>query len=396
MLLMDLDHFKEFNDSLGHAAGDELLRKVTRRIIKTVPDDAHVSRIGGDEFVILVPGVVDDEARSLGERLVRALSQPYRFDDMLFHSSASIGISLAPAHGRDRSTLLRRADIAMYRAKQQRTAIELFEDAHEQLSRDHVALAAALRRGVGLGELQVHYQPKCRLYSGEVRAVEALVRWQHPAYGLLMPDVFLPIGERYGLMREITGAVLDQALRDVSSWQRAGFDLTVGVNLCGADLLDTAFPGEVATQLARYDVDPSRLQFEVTETIVMVDPERILETLKRIRDLGISLALDDYGTGHSSLAYLKRLPIGELKIDRSFVQEMTADPRDAVIVRSTIDLAHNLGIEVTAEGIEDASHWEQLAAAGCDIGQGYYLSRPLDAAQLVDWLGEHSSSRAAA
>ncbi len=259
-------------------------------------------------------------------------------------------------------------------------ACELFDTEQEQISRENITLAGELRRGIDHGELVLYYQPKARISDGAVNSVEALVRWEHPTRGLLMPDAFLPFAERYGLMRQITSAVLDLAL---SQQERRGalegIELTVAVNLCGADLLDGDFPQEVAALLERYQTPHGLLQFEITENIVMAEPERVLETLARLNALGITFALDDYGTGHSSLAYLKRLPITELKIDRSFVWEMTSVDADSVIVRSTIELAHNLGVLVVAEGVETREHWEQLAGYGCDTAQGYYLSRPVPA-----------------
>jgi EAL domain-containing protein (putative c-di-GMP-specific phosphodiesterase class I) len=242
----------------------------------------------------------------------------------------------------------------------------------------------------------MHYQPKARIDGGGVSGVEALVRWQHPLRGLLPPDSFLPMAQRYGLMRQITEAVLEEVLTQEAKWRADGIDLTVAVNLCGADLLDGDFPLEVAAVLDRHNTPRGRLQFEITENIVMAEPERVLNTLSQLGALGITFALDDYGTGYSSLAYLKRLPISELKIDRSFVWEMTEVDADSVIVRSTIELAHNLGVEVVAEGVETSRHWDLLSGFGCDTAQGYFLSKPLPADELVAWLGQPVGLRPAA
>jgi diguanylate cyclase (GGDEF)-like protein len=304
LLLMDLDHFKEFNDSLGHAAGDRLLQEVAARLPRVLPEDSYVARIGGDE--------AHEAAVAIGQ----VLSIPMQLSGISCHTAASIGIALAPEHGDDRTTLLRRADIAMYRAKQRSTGIELFELEHEQLSRDHIKLAGELRHAIDNDELVLHYQPKAQLKDGRVGCVEALVRWQHPSRGLLPPDAFLPFGERYGLMRQITRSVLELALRQQLAWREGGINVMVAVNLSGADLLDPGFPAEVAALLRQYGTPVGQLQFEITENTVMAEPERVLDTLSRLGELGITFALDDYGTGRSSLAYLKRLPVNELKNDR--------------------------------------------------------------------------------
>lgn len=388
LLLMDLDHFKEFNDSLGHGAGDELLEEVSARLSACTAPGSFIARLGGDEFVILLPaGSGGREARAAALEVGRALAVPMELAGLVCHASASIGIAVAPGHGRDRTTLLRRADIAMYRAKRDSTAVELFDDDHDGPSRGHLELAGELRRAIEQGELVLHYQPKASLDGGAVDCVEALVRWQHPRRGLLAPDTFLPIAERHGLMRRITFVVVESALGQQAAWRADGIDLTVAVNLAGADLLDTRFPQEVADLLERFATPRGALQFEITENTVMIDPERVLATLARLGTLGITFALDDYGTGRSSLTYLKRLPVSELKIDRSFVMDMSSANDNAVIVRSTIELARNLGMRVVAEGVETGEHWRQLAEYGCDTAQGFYLSRPLPADELTTWLG---------
>jgi len=388
LLLMDLDRFKEFNDSLGHGAGDQLLQAVGERLSSGLVPGASVARLGGDEFVVLLPPGTDGvDAKVEAAAIQRALAVPVELDGILCHASASIGIAVIPDHGDDRTTLLRRADIAMYRAKHRGTGIELFDDQHDEISRGDIELAGELRSAIQRGELVLYYQPKANLEGGAVDCVEALVRWQHPRLGLLPPDAFLPIGERHGLMRQITRAVVESALRQQAAWRASGLQLAVAVNLSGADLLDARFPDEVAGLLRRFGTPAGSLQFEITENAVMIDPARVLETLGQLGDLGITFALDDYGTGHSSLTYLKRLPVSELKIDRSFVMEMTSANDNAVIVRSTIDLARNLGMRVVAEGVETSEHWDQLAEYGCDTAQGYFLSRPLPAEELTTWLG---------
>ena len=387
LLLLDLDHFKEFNDSLGHGAGDDLLSEVARRLRACVPAATFIARLGGDEFVVLLPdGSGEQQAADAAHAVQQALAEPVELAGLACHASASVGIAVAPEHGLDRTTLLRRADIAMYRAKHGATAVELFDDVEDDASRGHLELAGELRHALAHDELVLHYQPKAHLASGAVDCVEALVRWQHPRLGLLAPDAFLPVAERHGLMRRVTAVVLEQALRQQADWRRRGIDLTVAVNLAAADLLDVRFPEEVAALLERIGTPRGALQLEITENTVMVDPERVLATLARLGDLGVTFALDDYGTGHSSLTYLKRLPVRELKIDRSFVTDLAAAHDNAVIVRSTIGLARSLGMRVVAEGVESAEDWQQLSEFGCDVAQGFYLGRPMPAGELAAWL----------
>jgi diguanylate cyclase len=295
-------------------------------------------------------------------------------------------VALAPQHGRARAELLRHADVAMYRAKQRGTGVELYTPEGDVHTRDRLQLANDLRRALDVDELVLHFQPKCDLATGQVSGVEALARWQHPERGLLYPDAFIELAEQHGLMRPLTLNVLAMAARQRRAWSRAGFELSVAVNVSAANLLDARFPTDVAELLERHEVPAGGLQLEITENTIMVDPGRALDVLARLGELGISFALDDFGTGYSSLAYLKRLPVDELKIDKSFVMDMTTDADDATIVRSTVELARNLGLRVVAEGVETAEHWRELSRFGCHTAQGYYLSRPLPAGQLTHWL----------
>jgi len=396
LLLMDLNHFKELNDSLGHAAGDELLRTVAERLQTNLPPGALLARIGGDEFVVLLTGLSDPSlADTLTRTTLDAVARPAYVGGVLCHTAASVGIAMIPEHGDEVSTLMRRADIAMYRAKHNGTGVETFDERLEQLSRDHIELAGELQRGIEQSELVLHYQPKANLRDGSIECLEALVRWDHPQHGLLSPDDFLPFAERYGLMRQVTRSVLTTALAQQEQWREDGLDIPIAVNLSSADLIDESLPGEVATLMQRYGTPRGRLQFEITENTVMVDPERVIHSLRQIGDFHITFALDDFGTGRASLAYLKRLPVSELKIDRSFVSEMTSDHSDAVIVQSTITLAHNLGMKVVAEGVETDEHWQLLTAQGCDTAQGFFLSRPLPAAEIAPWLRARAPGRRA-
>jgi len=386
VLLVDLDRFKEINDAIGHHVGDELLRQLAERLRLALPDAPVLARLGGDEFVVVVaaPGVADAEQRA--RAVMDLLDEPFALGGVLIHSRASIGVAVAPEHGADSATVLRHADVAMYRAKASGGGVCSYTAESDEFTLERVVLAGELRAALDGEELVLHYQPQADARTGVVGAVEALVRWEHPTRGLLAPDRFLPLAEQQGLMGALTERVLDVAVAQAVAWERAGRPLRVAVNLAPANLLDGGFPGHVAALLERAGAPPELLQLEITEDTIMVDPVRVLDVAARLGELGVTLALDDFGTGASSLAHLKKLPIQELKIDRSFVMEMDRNPDDAVIVRSTVDLAHNLGLRVVAEGVETAASWEALTGFGCDVVQGYFLSRPLPPAQLEAWL----------
>jgi diguanylate cyclase len=389
LLLIDIDRFKEINDALGHAVGDDLLRQLGMRIQRALGEGAFIARLGGDEFVAIVPasaGAAD--ALEAAEKLLVAVDEPFALEELLAHVRVSVGVAIGPEHGADPTTLLRHADLALYRAKAAGGECELYASAGDDGSLDRVVLAGELRVALDDGQFVLHYQPKADLVTGEVRSVEALVRWQHPTRGLLMPAVFLPLAEEHGLMRRLTLWVLELATTQAVAWRRAGRQLQVAVNLAPANLLDVRFPDEVADVLRRCEASPQLLQLEITEDTIMVDPIRVLDVVARLAELGLAFSLDDFGTGYSSLAYLKRLPLQELKIDRSFVMDMDDNRDDAVIVRSTVDLARNLGLTVIAEGVETEETWEQLAQFGCDGAQGYYISKPVPPDQLEAWLAD--------
>jgi EAL domain-containing protein (putative c-di-GMP-specific phosphodiesterase class I) len=298
----------------------------------------------------------------------------------------SIGGALVPLHAEDVDTAIQRADVAMYVTKTANTDFELYSAQHDDYDPGRLTLVGELRRALGRGELLLHFQPKAELRTGEVRGAEALVRWQHPVRGLLYPDEFIPLAQHTGLIRPLTLHVIDEALRQASEWHRAGHQLRVAVNLAMRNLLDLSFPDDVAGLLDKWEVRPDRLELEITESTIMGDPFRARQVLQRLNEMGVRLSIDDFGTGYSSLGYLKRLPVSEIKIDKSFVMNMTQDENDAVIVRSTIDLGRNLGLEVVAEGVESEEIWRVLERFGCDTAQGYFLSRPVPPAELTEWL----------
>jgi diguanylate cyclase (GGDEF)-like protein len=386
LLRVDLDGFKELNDTLGHHAGDEVLRQIGPRMSGLLRHEDTLARLGGDEFaVVLHPG---DEATAsvAGLRLRAALERPFGVGGMRVHIDASVGIALCPDHARDALGLLQRADVAMYEAKRARTGHEIYLPARDRHSRERLALIGELRGAIDGGQLVLHYQPKAELATGQVRGVEALVRWAHPQRGLLTPADFLPIAEQIGLMRALTAFVVDHALEEITERRREGYDLSVAVNLGPADLLDLSLPSEIERLLRRHRFPPDRLRLEVSEDVVMVDPQRTLDVLAALREIGVGTALDDFGAGHASLGHLKQLRVDELKIDRSFVIRLLEDQQDAAIVRTTVDLGRRLGLRVVAEGVETLDAWTQLTAWVCDEAQGHFLARPMPTGELATWL----------
>jgi diguanylate cyclase (GGDEF)-like protein len=393
LLLIDLDGFKELNDTLGHHAGDEVLRQIGPRLGSAIREHDTLARLGGDEFALVLAPGDEATASTAGLRLRRALERSFHVEDIAVHVDASVGIALYPEHARDPIGLLQRADVAMYEAKRMRTGHEVYLPSRDHHSRERLALVGELRDAIDDGQLVVHYQPKADLPGGAVGGVEALVRWQHPRRGLLTPAHFLPLAEQSGLTRALTAYVLDRALEEIGG---IGQGLGVAVNLGPADLLDFDLPAGVARALERRGCEPERLTLEVSEDLVAADPERTLEVLRRLRALGIRLALDDFGEGQSSLRHLRQLEVDELKVDRQFVLGMADDARDSAIVGATVDLGHRLGLRVVGEGVATGEAWDALAAFGCDEAQGDLLSRPLPAEELLPWLAAHAAGAGAA
>jgi diguanylate cyclase (GGDEF)-like protein len=391
VLALDLDNFRDFNDTLGHSQADCLLTTVAERLRSAAGAEDLVARLGGDDFGLLVVGAGAGDLRKLAVCLRAALDEPFVIGALRLGVSASVGIAWAPEHAADAEALLRRADVAMHQAKTQRTGVELYDAASDPYSPERLVLAGELREGIGRGELVLHYQPKLAVDTGEVVGVEALVRWQHPTRGLIPPNDFIELAERTDLIGALTMNVLRTALGHVASWRRVGISLPVAVNLPAQLLLDRDLPGDVASLLARLGLAADSLVLEITEGSLIHDPHRSAQILDALSDMGVRIAIDDFGTGYSSLAWLKRFPVDELKVDRSFVTDLVTDESDAAIVRSTIELGRSLGVVVVAEGVETSEVLEQLAAYGCDVVQGYLVSRPVPAAQLVTWLRARDS-----
>jgi diguanylate cyclase (GGDEF)-like protein len=385
VMLIDLNRFKELNDTLGHAAGDQLLREIRPRLQAASEGAEIVARIGGDEFaVILSPGSGAADAQQIAERLRVALEEPFEVQDLTLQIGASVGIAVYPEHANDAETLLKRADVAMYSAKKHGVGHELYDAAHDGHSRQRLTLIGELPAAIASGQMVVHFQPKYDLQDGAVTGVEALVRWQHPVHGLLGPDKFVALAEHAGVMRPLTHSVLDTALCQCARWHAEGIDLSVGVNLGAPNLLDAALPLDVKLLLDKWEVPAAFLQLEITETIVSNDRASMIAVLRQLRALGVTLSLDDFGVGSSSLSFLRHLPVQELKIDRSFIIDLDTDDHNAAMVQTIIDLAHNLDMRVVAEGIDTKPIQDRLTNYGCDEGQGFLLGRPMSAAQLTD------------
>jgi diguanylate cyclase (GGDEF)-like protein len=386
LLMLDLDKFKEVNDSLGHHAGDQLLIQVGARLTSNVRAADLLVRLGGDEFAVLLEDAGHDEATEVAVKLRAALADAFTLENIRLHSSVSIGIALFPDHGTDPSTLLRKADIAMYKAKTSGHGHHVYSNVDDADAADRLKTVEELRTALTNEQLVVHYQPKIDLATGKVHGVEALVRWNHPTRGLLYPDAFVSLVEESGLMPALTRVVLAHALDQAATWQAQGRQLTIAVNLSASSLVDTDLPDQVASMLTARNLPPGALQLEITEEFLMTDRDRAHNILTRLRQHGVQISIDDFGTGYSSLAYLRDLPLDELKLDRSFVFPMADDARAAALVASTIALAHSLGLRMVAEGVENQVAYTELIRFGCDQAQGYFMSRPVPATELEHWL----------
>jgi diguanylate cyclase (GGDEF)-like protein len=390
VLMMDLDRFKHVNDVMGHSFGDALLRQVAGRLQLLLANrrqsSAQVARLGGDEFAVLLPAADIDAAQLMAAEILQALETPLSLEDQMVDIGAGLGIAGYPDNADDGETLLSMAEVAMYAAKQRNDGAVVYDAAMDKGSAKSLSLLTELRNAIERNEFRLHVQPKISLDSGQVVGMEALVRWVHPERGNVFPDEFIPFAEQTGFIRILTRWVMERSAELCRELASKGHHLKVSVNLSTRDLLDQDLPAKFADLLARHKLTPGSFCLEITESAIMDDPVRAQNTLERLSAMGLDLSIDDFGTGYSSLAYLKRLPVNELKIDKSFVLNMEKDEGDTKIVRSTIDLGHNMGLRVVAEGIESEAVWRLLAELGCDQGQGYFMSRPIPGDQLIPWL----------
>ncbi|MFS8099732.1 bifunctional diguanylate cyclase/phosphodiesterase [Lentzea alba] len=387
LFLIDLNRFKPINDTLGHAFGDRLLQHVANRLTGAVRDLDTVARLGGDEFAVLLPSVgTAVNALVVADRVHRALEEAVVLEGLTVDVGCSIGVAMYPTDSLDAHELLKHADIAMYAAKRARQGTAVYEPGLDSANAAQLTVISELRRAIDHGELVLHYQPKADLRSGTVCGAEVLCRWQHPRLGLLGPDRFIPAAEETGLIEPLTQYVLDHALAQCRAWQLSGWDVPISVNVGAQCLHDSTFPEQVSALLERHGRTADVLTLEITESAIIADPVRASDVLVRLRALGVRLSIDDFGTGYSSIAYLRTMPVHEMKIDRSFTTNMRSDSSSGAITRSLLGLAHNLELEVVAEGVEDEETWTALAALGCDIVQGYCLSKPLPADEFAVWL----------
>ena len=388
LLIMDMDRFKEVNDTLGHQVGDLLLQQVALRLAATLRQSDTVARLGGDEFAVLPAGGTNLEGGShTAKKILRALEHPFVVDGRNIDVGASIGIAQCPEHGEEADTLMRHADVAMYVAKRTKRGYAVYAPQLDEHTAAHLALIGELRHAIGHNELVLHYQPTVALKSGRTIGVEALVRWQHPTQGLIPPDQFIPAAEETELVQPLAQWVLNHGLSQLRSWNDSGLDVELAVNLSAWNLRDPDFPELASGLLENWGVDPNRLTLEITESGIMA-PSSVHEAITQLSTLGVGLSIDDFGTGYSSLARLKRLPVNEIKVDKSFIIGMIADGMSVSIVRSVIELGHNMGLRVVAEGVENRETMDKLVTLGCDLAQGHYLCPPLPATELTRWFRE--------
>ncbi len=392
LLLLSVNRFKEINDTFGHQHGDQLLQRIAMRLSDTIGSTMILARLAGDTFAIMLPLTDKAEVCALAMSLQNSLKEPFTVTDLPLHIDMSIGIALAPEHGTDATTLIRRADIAMSQAKRTQEGYALYDARDDQYSPQRLLLVGALRHAITNRELQLYYQPKAYLKTGEIHSVEALTRWHHSEFGSVPPDQFIPLAEQTGLIVPLTLRVLETAIRQCSDWYRQGLKLKMAVNLSIWNLRDTMLPGRIAALLKQHHLPARMFCVEVTESTLMTNGDIALDVLRQLFEQGIFISIDDFGTGYSSLAYLKHLPVDELKIDRSFIQHLATTQTDIAIVRSTVIMAHSLGLSVVAEGVEDQPTWNLLTTLGCDTAQGYYLSRPVAAQELENWLQKTKQS----
>jgi diguanylate cyclase (GGDEF)-like protein len=390
LLLLDVDNFKEINDTFGHQVGDALLRQIGPRLAETLGAAHMVARLGGDEFAVLLPETQAPQGSAVAHRILRGLERPFLGRDHALEITASIGIAAYPEHGKAAETILQRADVAMYAAKRNGGSYTIYRPEDDPYDPNRVALRSDLRKAIDNGQITLYYQPQASLATGKITGMEALARWQHSSRGWVPPAEFIPIAERMGLIKPLTTHLIELAAQDSARWHQSA-EVPVAVNVSMRNLLDAHFPEVLDEVVGSGRVEAGQLKLEITESGVMADPGRVLETMSRLRTLGFRFSIDDFGTGYSSLAYLQRLPVEEIKIDRSFISHLPSDTGSAAIVRATIELAGSLGLDVVAEGVEDEPTWQMLKSMGCSMAQGYFLSRPMPAGEVRGWLNRWSS-----
>lgn len=389
LIMMDLDQFKAINDTLGHHIGDLVLQQVAMRLQKILRGSDTIARLGGDEFAILLAAVSGIEGVVIAaQKVLDSLRLPLSIEDHVLHAGASLGLVLFPEHGVDPATLLRCADVAMYSAKRSQSGYAIYNIEQDSQQAKQIVLERDLREGISAGQLVLHYQPKIHLLTNRISGVEALVRWQHPVEGLLYPDEFIPVAERNGLIKPLTRAVLEMALQQSTQWHNRNLNIPIAINISAINIQDPSFPDQVAKIMRDYPIPSSLLEMEITETALMEDPLCAIETIQKLGALGITITIDDFGTGYSSMAYLRKLLVAKIKVDKSFVIDMVQNRNDNIIVRSAIDLAHNLGLTVVAEGVETEEVLERLKSLGCDTAQGYHMGHPVSSDGLNKWLEE--------
>ncbi|HUJ13295.1 MAG TPA: EAL domain-containing protein [Thermoanaerobaculia bacterium] len=387
LLMMDLDRFAEINDTFGHYLGDVLLKQIADRLRALLAPNETLSRLGGDEFGLFLTRAIDaNDVAAVARRILDSLQQPFAIDRHLLEVNASIGIAMYPQHGSDARTLLRRADAAMYSAKEANVGYAFHNQEHESRTPEQLALTVEMRRAMERDEFELYYQPKVHLSTGLMTRAEVLIRWNHPNRGLLPPGAFIPVAERTGLIKPMTEWIIDRMLQQCSEWHNAGAPVHVAVNISAKSLQDQMLPMKLQAALEKWNMDPRFVKAEITESSIMLDPARALAITSMLQSMGIRVSLDDFGTGYSSLSNLRQLPVDELKIDKSFVMGMPGSDADVSIVRTMVELAHSLGKQVCAEGVEDEDTFLRLAEMGCDLAQGYWISKPKPAGEFLQWL----------
>ncbi len=390
VLSIDLNRFKEINDSLGHFYGDYLLQEVASRLAKVMRESDTLSRFGGDEFAVLVPNASLEQTIQVCRKVTTVLDEPFIIEGHNLNVGASIGIVLYPEHGQDSETLIQHADIAMYEAKRNEVMYAVFEPGQDESTWKRLILIGELREALAKEQFVLFYQPKVSVRDKHLAGVEALVRWQHPEKGLIPPDEFIPLVEQAGLSKLLTNLVLDNALQQMAHWKKDGTSLTMSVNLSVKNLHDLEFPIDVERLLKKWQTNPSQLFLEITESSMLIDPTRVNKVVVKLKNLGLNLSIDDYGSGYSSLSYLRKFPAKEIKIDKSLIIDMIHNEDNAVIVKSTIDMIHNIGCEAVAEGVEDEETLELLEDLGCDLIQGFHICKPMSVQNIDSWFDAKS------